>query len=281
MAASLNPYITACGEEFDAGKSSQYRLTIQFALGGLSYALLDTDANRLITLEYYQSDLLSDSNDLFHTLERALESKGLNNKAFASVTCIVDERINTLVPEALYQPEEPEKYLSFGFNLPSGYMMLADRLACKAVNLYALPQTLRNKVLAKWPEAKLTHSSSVFINSLPYTERSTVFVNVRNRDFDMAVTNEGQLTFFNNFRFNTKDDFVYFLVFAMEQNGLSGQDTPVCFTGLIRPASEIIDLCGRYVSDLRFVEDPNVFSVSEALAEVPFQYYYTHYQSLR
>ena len=281
MAASLNPYITACGEEFDAGKSSQYRLTIQFALGGLSYALLDTSDNRIIALECYQSDLLSDSNDLFHTLECALESKGLNNKAFASVTCIVDERINTLVPEALYQPEESEKYLSFGYNLPSGYAMLADRLACKAVNLYALPLTLKNKVLVKWPEAKLTHSSSLFINSLPYTERPTVFVNVRNRDFDMAVAKEGQLAFFNNFRFNTKDDFAYFLVFAMEQNGLSGQDTPVCFTGLIRPASEIIDLCGRYVSDLRFVEDPHILQISEALGEVPFQYYFIHYQSLR
>lgn len=281
MAASLNPYITACGEEFDAGKSSQYRLTIQFALGGLSYALLDTSDNRIIALECYQSDLLSDSNDLFHTLECALESKGLNNKAFASVTCIVDERINTLVPEALYQPEESEKHLSFGYNLPSGYAMLADRLACKAVNLYALPLTLKNKVLAKWPEAKLTHSSSLFINSLPYTERPTVFVNVRNRDFDMAVAKEGQLAFFNNFRFNTKDDFAYFLVFAMEQNGLSGQDTPVCFTGLIRPASEIIDLCGRYVSDLRFVEDPHILQINEALGEVPFQYYFIHYQSLR
>jgi len=250
-------------------------------LGGLSFALLDTSDNRIIALECYQSDLLSDSNDLFHTLECALESKGLNNKAFASVTCIVDERINTLVPEVFYQPEESEKYLSFGHNLPSGYTMLADRLACKAVNLYALPLTLKNKVLAKWPEAKISHSSSLFINSLPYTERPTVFVNVRNRDFDMAIAKVGQLAFFNNFRFNTKDDFAYFLVFAMEQNGLSGQDTPVCFTGLIRPASEIIDLCGRYVSDLRFVEDPHILQISEALGEVPFQYYFIHYQSLR
>ena len=64
MAASLNPYLSKCDEEFDAGKSTQYRMTIQFALGGLSYALLDTKGNRLIVLECYQSDLLSDSNDL-------------------------------------------------------------------------------------------------------------------------------------------------------------------------------------------------------------------------
>ena len=281
MAASLNPYLSLCDEDFDAGKSSQYRLTIQFALGGLSFALLDTATNCLIALECYQSDLLADSNDIFHTLERALESKGLNNKPFQSITCIMDERTCVLVPEALYNPKDNEKLLGFGTNLPSDSCMMADHLPCKAVNLYALPQTLQGMILTKWPNANITHSSSVFINSVPNTDIPTVFVNVRNRDFDMVIMKDGQLAFFNNFRFNTKDDFAYFLVFAMEQNGLSGQDTPVCFTGLIRPASEIIDLCGRYVRNLRFVEDPHILQISQALEEVPFQYYFIHYQALR
>ena len=67
----------------------------------------------------------------------------------------------------------------------------------------------------------------------------------------------------------------------MEQNGCSGQDTPVCFSGLIRPASDIIDLCGRYVKDIRFVADPHRLTVSKALNEVPYQYYYTIYQTLQ
>ena len=281
MAASLNPYLSKCDEEFDAGKSIQYRMTIQFALGGLSYALLDTKGNRLIVLECYQSDLLSDSNDLFHTLERSLETKGLNNKSFQSIICIIDERLNTLIPEALYQPEDNEKYLGFGFTLPSDYVMMTDHLPCKAVNLYAMPQNLQSRILAKWPNAEITHSTSVFINSVPKTEDPTAFVNVRNRDFDLVIIKQGRLYFFNNFKFNTKDDFAYFLVFALEQNGLSGQDTPVCFTGLIRPASEIIDLSGRYIRDIRFVEDPNELQISHDIKEVPYQFYHIHYQAIK
>ena len=92
MTASLNPYISQFGEKFDAEKSSQYRLTIQFSLGGLSFALLDATTQTLIALECYQSDLLTDSDDLFRALERALESKGLNNKVFQSVTSLIDNR---------------------------------------------------------------------------------------------------------------------------------------------------------------------------------------------
>ena len=283
MTASLNPYISQFGETFDAEKSSQYRMAIQCTLGGLSFALLDTVTQTLVGLEFYQSELLTDSNDLVRTLERALESKGLNNKAFQSVTCLIDNRFCTLVPEPLFNEVDQAKYLDFGFQLPESYTIVSELLASIQCHIvFAYPKALQDKLLAKWKDAKITHSSSVFINSVMKNDLETAaFVQVRNRDFDMLIKKEGKLFFFNNFKFNTKEDFAYFLLFAMEQNGCSGQDIPVCFSGLIRPASEIIDLCGRYVKDIRFVEDPHSLHISKALEEVPYPYYFTHYQALK
>ena len=279
----MNPYICQYGEEFDAEKSSHYRMTIQCSLGGLSFALLDAETQTLVALECYQSDLLADSNDLFRTLERALEDKGLNNKSFASVTFITDNRYCSLIPEPLFNEADQAKYLDFAFQIPDTYSIVSERLAsAQCFNVYALPTALKDKVTGKWPNTHFTHTSSIFIDSILKKEDGNgIFVNVRNRDFDMLVKKEGKLQFFNNFKFNTKEDFAYFLLFAMEQNNLSGQDTLVRFSGLIRPASDIIDLCGRYVRDIRFVEDPHTLQVSKALDEVPFQYYYIHYQALR
>ena len=283
MTASLNPYISKFDEELDVEKSSQYRMTIQCALGGFSFALLDDTQKTLIGLEYYHSELLNSGDDLFHALERALESKDLNHKEFKSVTCIIDDRYNTLVPQALYNEADQGQYLDFGFQLPDRSVLQADHLeTVGCYNVFAWSKDLKDKILAKWKQAHVIHSSSVFINSvMQRSEDHCIFINVRNRDFDMLIQRDGKLSFFNNFRFNTKDDFAYFLVFAMEQNGLSGQDTPVCFTGLILPASEIIDLCGRYVRDLCFVEDRHELKVSKAMEDVPFQYYYLHYQTLK
>jgi len=278
----LNPYISQFGEEFDAEKSSQYRMAIQFSLGGLSYALLDRGTQTLVGMEFYQSDLLTDSDDLLRTLERALGSKGLNNKVFHSVKCLIDNRYCTLVPKPLFDQSDLAKYLDFSFQIPDGYSIVAEPLSTAQCHLvYAMPRNL-NKVQAKWKEASFTHSSSIFIDSAIQSNVDTgVFVQVRNRDFDMLFKKEGKLIFFNNFKFNTKEDFAYFLLFAMEQNACSGHDTPVCFSGLIRPASDIIDLCGRYVKDIRFVDDPHTIQVSKTMDEVPFQYYFTLYQALR
>ena len=283
MTASLNPYISQFAEEFDAEKSSQYRMTIQYALGGLSYALLDTETRSLVALECYQSNLLASSDDLYRTLERALESRGLNNKALGSVTCLVDNRICALVPKPLFNDADKAKYLDFAFQVPEDYAINAEPLAAThCFNVFAQQKSLQEKIQAKWKEGRVTHTSTVFINSAMESDIETgVFVYVRNRDFDVLIKKGGALSFFNNFKFNTKEDFAYFLLFAMEQNGVSGHDTPICFSGLIRPASEIVDLCGRYVRDIRFVGDPHALKVSKALEDVPFQYYFIHYQALR
>lgn len=258
-----------------------YRLTIQFSLGGLSFVVFDTAARKVTDMEFHQSDLLNNCDELFRTLEKDLKSRDLSNGNCQSVTCLIDGRTSTLVPKDLYHSDENEKLLSFGFTIPNNYTIAANPIeAHQAFNLYAYPITLRNLILSKWPNAEIVHSTSVFLKSLSPSDLPTVHVNVRNRDFDMAIMKD-RLLFFNNFKFQTKVDFAYYLLYALQRQELSGLDTTVYFSGLIQPSSEIIDLCRRYVKDIRFVSRPQNFSLKEMFTEVPFQYYYNHYQILK
>ena len=258
-----------------------YRLTIQFSLGGLSFVLFDTTAKRIADIELHQSDSLNSSDELFRVLEKDLKARDLTNFAFQSVTCLIDGRTNTLVPEAFYQPNNSRQMLEFNFSIPNNDVIGTDALpSLQAYNLYGYPEPLHQRILSKWPEAEILHSTSVFLKSLPQSEVPTVYINVRNRDFDMAIMKD-QLLFFNNFKFQTKVDFSYYLLFALQQHELSGLNTTVVFSGLIQPSSEIIDLCRRYLKDIRFVTRPTEFKVKEQLGDVPFQYYYNHYQTLK
>ena len=282
MTASLNPYISQFAEEFDAEKSSQYRMAIQFSLGGLSFAILDVTTETLVALECYQSELLADSNDLFRTLERAMENKGLNNKELLSVTCLIDNRYCALIPEPVFSETDQTKYLDFAFQIPANYSIESERLEnAQCFNVYALLTAIKEKVLIKWPNARITHSNCLFINSMMQdAENDGVFVNVRNRDFDLLIKRNGKLQFFNNFKFNTKDDFIYFLMFALQQQQLSGQEVPVYFAGLISGNSEIIKLCERYIKRIHFINPNGSVEVDMSLSSTPFQYYYIPYKSL-
>ena len=283
MAASLNPYISKFDEGIDVEQSSNYKMTIQFSLGGLSFALLDTRTKCIIGLECHQTDF-ADGLETFPVLERALDSKELNNSTLQSVTCLIDERTNIIIPEPLHHSEDDGVLLGFHHQIPSGSMEMTDRIEMiHGVNRFVLPKALHDSILSRWEKVTITHSSSVFIDSsLNYApEGKAAFVNVRSRDFDMLIVDDGKLLFFNNFKFNTKADFAYFLLFALEQNHFSALDHPVCFSGLILSNSEIVELCSRYIRHLLFIEDRHELYVSQALDDVPFQYYHLLYQSLR
>lgn len=257
-----------------------YRLTIQLALDGFSFALFDIVYNKLIAWDDYHYDHFSDSNDLFYALEKAINIKGLNEKN-PSIVLIYDDRTNILVPQAIYHPDDNNELIEFSFNTANDFVTMANPITKhKIVNVFALPQAQQTKIASKWPGAKITHSTSVFLESLPQSKDTIVYVNVRSQNFDIAIM-KNRLLFFNNFQFNNKNDFVYFLLNVLEQHNLSNQDTTVCFSGQILPTSEIIDLCGHYVRDIRFVEKPNTLQVDASLAKIPYQYYHIQYQTIR
>lgn len=283
MAASLRPYISKFDEAFDAGKTLEYRLTIQFTLGGFSYAIVDANSSTLIAMEAYLSDDLNDESDLAKALEDVLSDNKLHGETFKSVVCTLGSRTCALIPREVFNANEAPTYLGFLHHQQQDGRICTDPIdAADCVNIYSLSDSLHNTIQSLWCNATILHESSVFITSvLQHQEAdSRVYVHVKNRNYDMAIVKEGKLLFFNNFKFNTKDDFLYFLLFAMEQQGLKGEDTPVSFSGMIRANSEIMQLCERYLKHIEFTPNGNAFKVSKNLKDIPSQYYYIPYQVL-
>lgn len=286
MTTSLHPYISKFDEGFDVGKTHEYRIAIQFTLGGFSYLIMDAGSNIIVAMESYLSDDLTDEKDIFSTFEKALILNKLNGKKFQSVICIFGNRNYTLIPNELFDEKEAANYLGFLHNLRQNSQVMHDKLTDNdSIGVYSESNFTVEKIKGLWPEAKTIHESSVFIRHISRTARSAAFTRiylyVKNRSFDMAVFKKGELTFFNNFKFNTKDDFLYFLMFAIEQQKLSAEETSVYVSGMILANSEIMKLCERYIKEIRFIETGNSIQLSEALKEIPSQYYYIPYQVLQ
>lgn len=286
MTTSLHPYISKFDEGFDVGKTQEYRIAIQFTLGGFSYLIMDAGTNAIVAMESYLSDDLTDEKDIFNTFEKALALNKLNGKKFQSVTCIIGNRNYALIPNELFDEKESSKYLGFLHTIPQNGLVLNDNLSENECHgIYSVSNCLIEKIKGIWPDAKIVHESSIFLRHITKVANlfatTRVYVYVKNRSFDMAIFKNGNLSFFNNFKFNTKDDFLYFLMFAIEQQKMSADETSVCVSGMILGNSEIMKLCERYIKDIRFIKNGDTIKVSEALKEIPSQYYYIPYQVLQ
>ena len=269
----------------DPSKSLIYNITIQCSLDGFCFVLHDLEEGKIIDVDLYQTSETDDVGIVMEALEKLLLKKGLYEKPVHSVRFIVSNRYCVLVPEEVFDETHAEAYLRFGHDLPQGYRLLSTPMhIVKSVNVFAMPK-IQEEILKKmWPDITITHQSSIFLNSI-FKEahngsETSAFVNVSSHFFELAIIEKQRLRFYNNFRFNTKDDFVYFLMFALEQHGWTGKDFPVYFTGLITNQSEILQLCERYIKRIRFIRPDGSVDVDMSLNDTPFQYYYIPYKSL-
>ena len=268
----------------DPTRHLSYNITIQCALDGFCFLLHDQEMNRVVDLELYQTSETDDGSTIAEASGKSLFRKDLYQKPLRSARFIVDNRFCTLVPLDLFDEELAASYFLFNHEPRPGYTLRHETIpSLQAVNVYAVPTRQEQQLGKLWNNMQTVHRSSIFLNSVllenPGDTSVNVYVNVNSRSFDLAIVQDQHLAFFNNFNFNTKDDFAFFLLSVFQQQHLSS-DIPVYFSGLISAHSEIIQLCQRYLKHLYFVRPDGKIEVDMKLNDTPYHYYYIPYKSL-
>ena len=135
----------------DPGKSLSYNITIQCSLDGFCFVIHDIEENKIIDIELYQTSETGDETLIMETLEKTVFKKGLYEKPVHSVRYIVGNRLNTLIPEELFDEEQMESYFRFNHDLPQGYSLLSEKLPLlNSVNVFALSNIQEKTILSLW-----------------------------------------------------------------------------------------------------------------------------------
>lgn len=157
-----------------------------------------------------------------------------------------------IVPAALYQEKSKEKYLDFLGIKGENSLVRADFIeSAEAYNVYCVLQPV---------DKEFRHPASLLLESLikenlERPDDTRIYLNVKDHHYEMFVLKGAKLLFNNTFRFKTKEDFLYFLLFAMEQLQLDAETVQVIFMGMITEDSKIAELVTRYVRNIRFKND--------------------------
>lgn len=274
MTSYLYPYIQE-SINLNSKNTDNYIMTIQYSLDGLSFVVFDTAENKFIALKHYHT---TEKNISLETLLLELQEKeSLNFDEFKNVNILIDNNNNTFVPKDYFQEETKEDYLSL-LNIKHSNVLTDDIAEHNIVNVYSYDDKLNflnNNI-------KVYHSSSILIKKLlkEFSGRNPetrAFVNVKNNSYELIIINNDKLVFHNYFNFNTKEDFLYFILFTFDQLNIDNESIPLYFLGFIEEKSPVVELCSRYIRNIRFFNRDNDFNYINELNSVPYYYYYTLY----
>jgi hypothetical protein len=248
-------------------------------LDGFSFALLNIREQKYIALEYYDLQNCSNYQEVAEQLDLIISAQELLQQNFASVSTCISNKLNTLIPKALYAEENAKDILSFNQALLQNENESSDWIpSIKAYNTYIIPQELERCFNKQFPNHQWKHHSSIFIESLlqqfKLQEEAKIYISVQNKDFEIVVLEGKKLKFYNGYTYRTAEDLIYYLLFACEQLELNPDQIPLIITGEIEEDSEVYKTLYKYIRNIRFIKRNPNYQYSFILDEVKEHYYY-------
>ncbi len=253
---------------------------MQINLHGLSFSVFNKEKNKHVVFETYSIKNNDDETSASKELKEILKSSDLLNNQYFKTVVLYQDRITTLVPSELFDAKNKEIYLNFNQPGKSNRKVLFDKIKnLDIVNVFSIPQTIFETLTGLGDNILIKSFSSSFIECISVNFKNkitenTFFINVNNNDFDIVKFNNNKLVFHNIFNFNTKEDFIYFLLASIEQLGFNPADIELIMSGNIEKTGKIFPLIERYIGSYRFIEKNENIGYSYTFDELRFHQYY-------
>jgi len=256
-------------------------LSVEIGLNNFSYCLFDTLTFTYILLKKFEFEAKG-IKESCEKITNIIASEELLQKEFYSSSLAFNNFPSTLVPTPFYKEEKNREILSFNHEIEE---VLTDKMhQMDAVNIYSVPTELLNLINKSFPNTQKKCNSSILIDQLllqnEKTEKTIVYASIEKKKLEICVLSENKLEFHNSFTTDTKEDLLYFLLFSMEQLGLSPEKTELVLLDDILKSDEKYNLLYEYVRNISFGNRSENLNFTKELESIKSHQYFCLFSQL-
>jgi len=240
--------------------TSKRKLSIQFSLDGFSFCTTNTH-NEVIEFSSYSFSKTKNSPELIlEKLQDIFKKEKSLQYDFETVTVIHQNNLNTLVPNEYFKKDALKSYLKYSIKTIASDLITFDELDfMNSKNVYVPYVNINNFLFQNFGEFEYKHYSSVLLEKLfsIASNDNCCYIHVSKSTFDIVIIKNSNLQFFNIFEYKTKEDFMYYVLFTLEQLELSTEETIVTVLGDIEEDSDLFRLMYTYIRNIDFLSSKN------------------------
>jgi hypothetical protein len=235
--------------------TSKYELSIQVNLSGLSFFVLNLETSEVDFLKALQFDKKQTPKTLLDKLTHSFNTFDELQNQFSKVTVIHDNELATLVPKALFDETNLVDYLKFNTKiLKTDFITFDNVQVADLVVVYVPLININNFIFDRFGSFEYKHSASVLLNRVLTIEKNSkslkMYINIETSHFEIITAANNALKFYNRFDYNTKEDFIYYLLFTAEQLELNPEEFPLILMGVIDESDERYKIVYKYIRNV-------------------------------
>lgn len=174
----------------------------------------------------------------------------------------------TVVPLALFKADKAMDYLKFNTRMLQNDVVAYDILEAQEIVVVYIPfVNVNNLVFDTVGPFDFEHSATVLLRHLLSARKSQkeseVFVNIYKDSFDFIVLSSGRLVLFNHYSFHTPDDFIYYILFALEQLSISPEEVHLYLSGQVAQDDDLFQGIYTYVREVNLYTDHELVALDQ------------------
>lgn len=252
-------------EAFQLSQAGNCNLYMALNSKAMRLAVVDVERNKFVALEDYELITVFTPLQIAEQLRLiADQSPILQEQRWLDIRISISNHFFTLVPETLFDPAHQEDYLRLHSSLdPQQHVILHNRtFGLDAVNIFAIDGVLYRMAQSLFPErnVRFMHQTSALIRSLLLqSDRKagrTMHVYVERNYVTVLVVDENGLQFCNVFHYLSPEDFIYFVIFVMQEQKMNPEQETITAWGDITPDSGLFNMLKKYIRQVKFGKRP-------------------------
>ena len=241
-------------------ETSKKKLSIQFSLDGFSFYISNTHHIISKFTSFNFTKPIKSPELILKKIKEIFKNEKTLQQDFETVSVVHQNNLSTLVPNQYFKDDDLNKYLKYSVKTITTDLIVYDDLNfIKAKNVYVPFVNINNFIFQNFGEFEYKHHSSILLEKLFSQSDNSLnfFVNISQSLFDIVVLKDSKILFYNIFEYQTKEDFIYYILFTLEQLELSSDNTNVSLLGDINKQSELYKILYTYVRNISFFNSEN------------------------
>ncbi|HBK71916.1 MAG TPA: DUF3822 domain-containing protein [Flavobacteriaceae bacterium] len=265
----------------DVNHLKNNHLSIQFSLDGFSFCILNKEKSTFIALYDYQFKEVNNSPQrLIENITSIFENEELLQHKYKSVHVTHVNDLYTLVPKPLFDENKLQAYVSYNNKVyPQDYLVFDEIKNQDIISVFIPYVNINNFLIDKFSAFDFNHNSKILIESLlsvyKYSLTPQMFVHIDNNHFELIVITNKKLQLYNTFKFSTKEDFIYYVLFAAEQLKLNPEKFELVMLGNIQKDDELYSIAYTYIRNVSLLENRSKYKFDVSFTETDKRTYYT------
>jgi hypothetical protein len=249
-------------------------LSIQLSLDGFSFCVIDKSYNLVQELVYHEfEEKAGTPENLLARIEELFKREELLKYKYGSVNVSHVNELSAPVPKSLFDETNLKSYIRYSSKTYENDYVVYDEVEDHdMINVYIPFVNVNNFLLDQFGSFEYKHFSTTLLSNLlntyRFSEHPHLFVHLEKSRMYLVAISNSKLQLYNSFSFSTKEDFIYYILFVLEQLSMDPETVELVLSGQIDIDSPLYKIAYTYVRKISLIENRFKYDFVNGIDEV-------------